>query len=155
MLEGYARKGIGGETGISSVKGVGDPDFISRGKEFTFNFLGKYGVSFLFATYHDENGTELINPLLVQEMAEQTGYTTDDLMGNWLQARHNHDIALMIIQNSPKPIPDSTVRILQKANELIDNDPSPETSQDRRDELIEWIRQNYSELLTLLRHKML
>lgn len=145
QLEAYAKRGIGTQMGYPEIKGVNDPNFLSLRADMLWNFTGKYGASFMFATYLNESGGEAVNQVLVQQMAEQTGYTTEYLNSVWIQARDDRDFALQVFRDAPKPVDAKVLQTFEKADQLIDSDLSPETSQDRRDDLIKWFKERFTE----------
>lgn len=151
QLESYAMRGIGTQMGYRDIKGINDPDFLNPKAETVINFAGKYGASFMFPTYSNENGPEEINHFLVEEMYLNTGYPIEYLNNIWLEAsydpdiekaKHNRDFALEVLQNSPTKINPDVIRFFQEANRLIDSDLDKETSQDRIENLFKWVEQH-------------
>ncbi len=155
QLEAYAMRGIGTQMGYREIKGVNDPDFLNPKAEMMINFAGKYGASFMFATYDkDEKGKGKINPDLVEEMHLNTGYSADYLNNIWVEASHgdkkeSRDFALKVLQDSPNKINPNVIGFFQEANRLIDADQqTPETSQDRVESLFKWFRENIEPTLS-------
>lgn len=154
-LEAYAAKGVDGQIGYPNIKGVNDPEFLTSGREMMVSFAAKYGASFLFSTYSvkNEDGIvieNLISPVLLEEMAQQTGYSVEYLRSIWLQAGYdkdpiiantNREFALQVLQQAPKPVDPKKIQFFQEADRLIDNNPLSEFSQDRREDLIKWIQE--------------